>query len=57
MIAVTPKPVGRPTKLTPKLQEQICDSLLSGAYVETAAMLTMRWSPPWTRGSRNPRRD
>jgi hypothetical protein len=29
--------VGRPTKLTPKLQAEICTSLATGAYVETAA--------------------
>lgn len=31
--------VGRPTKLTPKLQQEICASLLSGAYIETASAL------------------
>jgi transposase len=39
VIAVAPKPVGRPTKLTPKLQAEICTSLGTGAYVETAAAL------------------
>src|SRR6185437_6725254 len=31
--------IGRPTKLTPKLQIEICTSLATGAYVETAAAL------------------
>ena len=29
-------PVGRPTKLTPELQEKICNFLRGGAYLETA---------------------
>lgn len=31
--------IGRPTKLTPELQKEICATLLQGAYVETAAAL------------------
>jgi transposase len=32
-------PSGRPTKLTPDLQRQVCDALRRGAYVETAAAM------------------
>jgi rubrerythrin len=32
-------PIGRPTKLTPDLQRQVCDTLRRGAYLETAAAL------------------
>ncbi len=31
------RPTGRPTKLTPALQQAICNSLASGTYIETAA--------------------
>jgi transposase len=31
------KPTGRPTKLTPELQERICTALRAGNYMETAA--------------------
>jgi len=31
------RPVGRPCKLTPELQEKIAQAILAGAYVETAA--------------------
>jgi hypothetical protein len=32
-------PGGRPSKLTPGLQQQVCDALRRGAYVETAAAM------------------
>jgi hypothetical protein len=31
---------GRPTKLTPKLQQEIVDNIMRGAYIETAAAAT-----------------
>lgn len=30
-------PAGRPTKLTPELQDEICEALRAGNYLETAA--------------------
>ena len=32
-----PKPTGRPSKLTPELQEEICESIRAGNYIETSA--------------------
>lgn len=37
MAARTKRPVGRPTKLTPELQEKILTAIRAGNYVETAA--------------------
>lgn len=35
-----PHPIGRPPKLTPEMIEQICDLLIQGSSIASAAMLT-----------------
>jgi len=34
---VANKTSGRPTKLTPEIQKKVCDAIVLGAYIETAA--------------------
>jgi transposase len=57
-------PAGRPTKLTPALQQKICDAVRAGNYLETAAAFAgidkttfHRWMRRGARGSRGVYRD